>query len=274
MSLNSNNPYYKTIKYVPQNEDERLFLDEYDSSRYDKPSVTADIVVFTIDENNNLCVLLIKRGGYPYKDKWAIPGGFVGINESVDDAARRELNEETNILNLPLEQFGTFGDYDRDPRMRVISVAYMSFVRKNSLVAKAGDDAQEVQIFRIEQKENGLSFIRDDEILNEDDLAFDHAKVIGTAIQRIRNRIDYTNDAFKLLKNDQSFTIYEVKKIFETIKCVTLDTANFRRDFIRKYVDTNIVSETNQTSTENSKRAAMVYCYNKSGKEDETKYYS
>ena len=251
-------------KYVPTSQEERDFILNYDSSRYEKPSVTVDNVIFTLSEENILSVLLIKRGVYPYKDKWAIPGGFVGMKESLDEAASRELYEETGLKGINTEQFGTFGEVDRDPRMRVISVAYMSFVPKGMLVLKAGDDAKDAKLFKIHIDLDGITYIGDTEVLHESELSFDHSDIIRTAIKRLRNRIDYTDDAFKLLKDEKSFTIYEMKKIYEAVKGMREDTGNFRRSFYKKYVDTGIVKETGEKTENTGYRDAKLYCKVKS----------
>ena len=245
--------------YEPRSEEEKLFLEQYDPGEYEKPSVTADIVVFTLDAKNSLSVLLIKRGGYPYKDCWAIPGGFVEISESVDEAAARELKEETDLDGLPITQIGTFGAVDRDPRMRVISVAYMAFVPKDRLHIKAGDDARDAQMFEISSDADGLVLIGERNVVKETGLAFDHAHILHTALERLRNRIDYTQDAFRFLKNDQSFTIYELKKIYEAVKGDNEDAGNFRRDFLKKYVASGIVEETGEKSRGTGSRAATLY---------------
>ena len=245
--------------YNPQSEEEKKFLESYDSSKYEKPSVTVDIVVFTISENNKLSILLIKRGGYPYKDKWAIPGGFVDINESIDDAAKRELFEETGLKNIDIEQIGTFGALDRDPRMRVISVSYMAFVPKNKLNIVAGDDASDAKLFEINIDLDGIIFKNNNLEVLANELAFDHEKIIKTAIKRLRNRIDYTEDAFSFLQDKDSFTIYELKKIYETVKGTKEDNANFRRMFIRDYVDTGKAIDTGETTKDSGYRQARLY---------------
>ncbi len=245
--------------YIPTTEEERKFIESYDASKYEKPSVTADIVIFTLSDSNNLSLLLIKRGGYPYKDSWAIPGGFVDVKESVDRAAERELEEETALKGIPIEQFGTFGAVDRDPRMRVISVAYMAFVPKDKLDFKAGDDAKDAKLFEIKKDINGLVFESIDESITESDLAFDHSNIIKTAIKRLQNRIDYTDDAFKFLKNSKSFTVYELKKIYETVKGTKEDNGNFRRDFLRDYVKTGIVIDTGKKIRNVGCREATLY---------------
>ncbi len=246
--------------YIPETKEEKEYLDKYDSSKYEKPSVTADIVIFTLSDNNELSVLLIKRGCYPYKDKWAIPGGFVSMDESIDTAAARELKEETHLTDIPIEQFGTFGEVDRDPRMRVISIAYMAFIPKSTLSFSAGDDAAETQLFKISIDIDGLTFIGDRNVIKESDLAFDHSAIIKTAIKRLRNRIEYTDDAFKFLKDDQSFTIYELKKIYETVTGKTEDTGNFRRSFFNKYVKPGLVVDTGSKTENSGHRNAALYC--------------
>lgn len=236
------------------------FITHYDSSKYEKPSVTVDNVIFTVTENDKLALVLIKRGAFPYKDKWALPGGFVNITESIDDAATRELIEETGLKDINSEQFCTFGAVDRDPRMRVISVAYMALVPKNKLHLQAGDDAREACIFEIKNIKSAiLEFECDGLHFTENELAFDHAQIIHTALNRIQNRIDYTDDAFHLLKNSKAFTIYELKQIYETVKGTKIDAGNFHRDFRRDFVDTGKVKATNKKARNKGSREATVY---------------
>lgn len=235
---------------------EQEFLKNYDSSKYEKPSVTTDVIIFTIDDDNDLNVLLIKRKNYPFKDKWAIPGGFVDINESIDTAASRELFEETNLKDIKIDQIGTFGEVDRDPRMRVISIAYFAFVPKNKLNIKAGDDAKEAILFKI-KKDESLYFIntKTDEKISEEELAFDHKEILKLALKRLNNRIDYTDDILYFL--DEYFTIFEAKSIYESISQTSIDTNNFRRDFLKKFAGK--IEKTKKTSTKYSNRAASVY---------------
>ncbi len=232
---------------------EKEFLNNYDSTKYEKPSVTADIVIFTIDKENDLNILLIKRKNYPYKDKWAIPGGFVDINESVDDAARRELKEETGLDNIKIEQFYTFGNVKRDPRMRVITVAYFATVPKGQLKIKAGDDAKDAVLFKIKNKT--LINTSTKEMLSFDDLAFDHKDIITIALQRLKNRIDYTDDILYFLNNQ--FTLYEAKKVAEIFKQTKLDANNFRREFLKRFGLQ--VEKTELKDTTYSKKAASIY---------------
>jgi len=244
--------------YRPKTKEEEEFLQSYDSSKYEKPSVTADVVIFTVNERNKLSVLLIKRRGFPYKDCWAIPGGFVNMDESIDEAAARELEEETHLSGIDVVQFGSFGDVDRDPRMRVISIAYLSLIPKEALKVEAGDDACDAQIFEIRQTIDGIGLIGNRNLLNEKDLAFDHAEILRTAIKRLRNRIEYMEDAFALLEDDESFAILELKKIYEAVLDKSLDSANFHRDFIKKYVKTGLVVETGCTGMNGAKMYRKV----------------
>ena len=238
--------------------EEREFLDKYDASKYERPSVTTDIAVFTLNELNKLSILLIKRGQFPYKDKWALPGGFIHTGkESIDDCAKRELKEETGIEDAFFNQLYTFGNLNRDPRTTVISVSYMVLIPKHKLKVHAGDDAKDAEIFEISYDVSGMVFSNGDITIREKDLAFDHADVIRMAIKRLRNRIDYEDDAFNLLKDKDEFTISELKKIHETIKNKSLDLPNFRKSFIRDYVNTKKVIELDKTIVSKGKPAKL-----------------
>ena len=238
--------------------EEKEFLEQYDVTKFERPSVTADIVIFTLDSSDELNILLIKRGAFPYKDCWAIPGGFLEAGkESIDEAAARELKTETNVGNVYLKQLYTFGDPGRDPRTTVVSVAYTALVPKHKLNIKAGDDAKEAKLFTIKYDVNGIIFTNGNKVITESDLAFDHAEIIKMAITRLRNRIDYEDDAFNLLKDRNEFTISELKRIHETIKNRTLDLPNFRKSFLRDYVATGKVTELNKTFTSKGKPAKL-----------------
>lgn len=234
------------------------FLKTYDASEYERPSVTADIVVLTLDSSDELSILLIKRGEYPFKGCWAIPGGFLQAGkESIDEAAARELKSETNIDNVYLKQLYTFGNPGRDPRTTVISVAYTALVPKHMLDIKAGDDAQDARLFKIKYDVNGIVFTNDGLTITESDLAFDHNEIIRMAITRLRNRIDYEDDAFSLLKNKNEFTISELKRIHETIKNRSLDLPNFRKTFLRDYVSPGKVKDLGKTVVSKGKPARL-----------------
>ena len=242
--------------------EEKAFLDSYDPDKYQKPSVTADIVIFTIDEEDDLCILLIRRGAFPYKDCWAIPGGFLETGkESVDEAAERELREETGLSGIPLTQLYTFGNPDRDPRMHVVSVVYTALVPKESLKIRAGDDADDAKLFKVCYDIEGVFFRNGSQTIPKEKLAFDHADIIQLAIRRLRNRIDYEPDAFALLKDRSAFTIYELKRIYESIKNKSLDTANFRKAFFRSYVSDGRVRDKGEKREDAGRRPAELYEY-------------
>lgn len=246
--------------YKYSSEEEKHYLESYDVSQYERPSVTTDIVIFTLDKDDDLNILLIKRGCHPYKNHWAIPGGFLDVGkESLDDAASRELKEETNIDNVYLKQLYTFGEPNRDPRTTVVSVAYTALVPKESLSVKAGDDAEDAQLFKIKYDVNGIIFYNDSISITENDLAFDHNEIIRTAITRLRNRIDYEDDAFNLLKDKSSFTISELKRIYDSIKNTTLDLPNFRKMFLREYVTSGKVIELPETIQSKGKPTKLYY---------------
>ena len=241
---------------------EEEFLKQYNPDQYEKPSVTADILIFSMNENYQLELLLIQRGGHPFQGKWALPGGFVGINESIDDAAKRELLEETGLRDIYLEQLYTFGDVNRDPRMRVISVAYMALLSKNKMTPNAGDDAAAAKFFRVYMDNWELRFKASDGTeLTVDDLAFDHKEVIQMGLTRLAGKVDYTDIAFELLNSKNYFTIYELQKIYECIKGTPMDAGNFRKLFKSRFIDSGRVKEMGTVSQKFSKKPSKCYGY-------------
>lgn len=213
---------------------------DYDVTRYERPSVTVDVVVFSLI-NDELQVLLIRRKIPPFAGMWAIPGGFVHMDESLDDAARRELAEETGVTDVFLEQLYTFGDPGRDPRTRVITVAYYAIVPADAIGAhRPGDDAAETGWFSM----NALP-----------DLAFDHLEILDYALTRLRYKLEYTMVGFQLLPDE--FTLTELQHAYEIILDEVLDKRNFRR----KILSANIIEETGQKKKEGEGRPAMLYRY-------------
>ncbi len=191
---------------------EQAFLAQYNPADYDRPSVTVDIVIFTILDND-LKVLLVRRKGPPYQDMWAIPGGFIEMNESLEASALRELKEETGVDQVYLEQLYTFGEPGRDPRTRVITVAYLALIEASQLTpVQAGSDAAEAKWFSLYALP---------------DLAFDHQLILDYALQRLRSKLEYTNVAFQLVP--EKFTLTELQRIYEIIWHEKLDKRNFRK---------------------------------------------
>lgn len=253
-----------------QKKTEEEFLKTYDDSKYKNPSVTTDILVFSISKERKLQLLLIKRGSHPYQGRWAIPGGFVQIDESLEEGAHRELEEETGLKDIYLEQLYTFGDVDRDPRKRVISVVYMALVPNGKLNFVAGDDAEEAGLFEITVFDKSMKLYCEayDALIDLNELAFDHAGIVSTALERLRGKVDYTDIAFELLTDKNKFSIYELQIIFEIIKGEKMDIANFRRWFKKKYIDTGRVIMLEEKCKEYSKKPSSYYKMNDSKQAD------
>ncbi len=229
--------------------DEHEFLAKYDVNKYERPSVTTDVVIFTV-RDNDLKVLLVQRRDYPYKDMWAIPGGFVNMSESLEAGARRELEEETGVQDVYMEQLYTFGDPGRDPRTRVITVAYFALVEARQVrPLRAGSDAQDANWFSV---------------YDLPPLAFDHAKVLDYALTRLRYKLEYTNVAFQLLP--ELFTLTELQRIYEIVFNRPLDKRNFRKKLpIRTLEQTPdpdkgyMIEETDEFKMEGSHRPARLH---------------
>ena len=175
-------------------------------------AIAADVAVFTLLEGE-LNLLLIRRRSEPFQGAWALPGGFLRPDESLDECATRELQEETGVSGFFLEQLYTFGAVDRDPRERVISVAYYALVPGEGLALAAKTDADAVAWFPADRL--------------PPDLAFDHAAIIATARQRLAAKIDYSTLAFQFLPAE--FTLPELQRVFEAVKGEPLDKRNFRK---------------------------------------------
>lgn len=202
-----------------------------------RPSVTVDVVIFTL-RDDDLQVLLVKRKHPPYAGRWAIPGGFIAPDEPLDAAARRELEEETGVRDVYLEQLYTFGEPRRDPRQRVITVAYFALVPA-PLATRAGGDAADARWWSM----YGLPT-----------LAFDHTQILDYALTRLRYKLEYTAVGFQLLP--QTFTLTELQKAYEVILGVTLDKRNFRRKILDARL--RIIEETSEYRTGEG-RPAMLY---------------
>ena len=179
--------------------------------QYPRAALTVDCVVFGFD-GGELKVLLIQRGLEPFKGKWALPGGFVRVEETLDDAARRELREETGLENVFLEQLYTFGEVNRDPRERVVSVAHYALVKLSDHAAKAATDAASAEWFPISKLPK---------------LAFDHADIVAAALARLQGKVRYQPIGFELLP--PKFTLSELQHLYEAILGTELDKRNFRK---------------------------------------------
>ena len=199
------------------------------------PLIAVDIVLFTIRERD-LNLLLIRRLIPPFQGSYALPGGFVLEDESLDDAAKRELLEETGVENLYLEQLYTFGEPKRDPRGRVVTVAYYALVPPGQAL-QAGSDAAEADWFPLAKLPA---------------LAFDHKEIVNYAYERLRNKLDYTDVGFELLPD--KFTLSELQVVHEAILGESLDKRNFRRKIIQQ----GIVKPTKQLQ-QTGRKPAQLY---------------
>lgn len=267
-----------------------------------KPSVTVDTIIFTVRDLNvdnyrklpekKFQVLLVKRAGEPYKDKWSLPGTFVGKEERFEEAVNRCLEEKANIKDIYLEQLYSWGDPQRDPRERVISTSYMGLVDTGDIQIKAGKNVEDIQWFNIKlktikekskEKKDGYYKAEEIEILLESkqevlksrvkvvkelvngnmviytqilqsDLAFDHAKILIYAIERLKNKVEYTSIAFNLMP--EKFTLTKLQQVYEILLDKPLLKANFRRKI------SDMVLETEEYEENAGHRPSKLYKFN------------
>jgi 8-oxo-dGTP diphosphatase len=200
--------------------------------------LTVDLVIFTI-RDEKLQALLIQRAIPPFEGRWALPGGFVLTDESLESAARRELEEETGVSDVFLEQLYTFGDPGRDPRARVVTVAYYALIASDRAL-RAGTDASAARWWPVEA---------------HPDLAFDHEQILRYALERLRNKLEYTTVGFQLLP--RKFTLTQLQRVYEVILDRPLDKRNFRR----KIELLGILSPLKEWSREGASRPAQLYTF-------------
>lgn len=205
------------------------------------PAVTVDCAVFGYDAAD-LKVLLIRRKLEPFKGQWALPGGFVQIAESLEAAARRELSGETGLGQLFLEQLYTFGEPDRDPRERVISVAYYALVKLTDHTVRAASDAEDAAWFPVAELPT---------------LGFDHERIVETALRRLKAKVRYEPIGFELLP--EKFTLGELQRLYETVLETPLDKRNFRK----KLLGMDLLEALEEYQRDVAHRAAQFYRFNR-----------
>ncbi|MCK4899327.1 MAG: NUDIX hydrolase [Anaerolineales bacterium] len=194
--------------------------------KYPRPALTVDVVAFTI-RANSLSVLLIQRAGEPYQGSWALPGGFVNIDEELETAASRELEEETGVKGAYLEQLYTYGQPQRDPRGRVVTVAYFTLITADTSVRTGGSsDAAQAQWVPID---------------NLPELAFDHAEIIEYGLKRLRHKLESSAVGFQLLP--ELFTLSEIQCLYEIILGNQLD----KNSLLRRLLETRLIEKTTET---------------------------
>lgn len=211
------------------------------SYEYPRPALTVDAIVFGLDDED-LKVLLIRRALEPFQGKWALPGGFVRIEESLEDAVRRELQEETGIAQLFLEQLYTFGAVDRDPRERVVTVAYYALVKLSDHRIKAATDARDAAWFAVSEARG---------------LAFDHDRILAAALERLKGKVRYQPIGFELLP--PQFTLSQLQRLYETVLEKPLDKRNFRK----KILGMDFLVALEEVQKDVSHRAARLYHFDR-----------
>ena|SRR3989338_2909715 len=207
------------------------------ADNFSRPSVTVDVLIFTIQESL-LKIALIKRGVEPFKNMWAIPGGFVHLDESLEEAAKRELAEEAGVKDVYLEQLYTFGDPKRDPRERVITVSYIALIPSEHIKLTAKTDASEARWFSTADLPK---------------LAFDHKQILDYALERLRLKIQYSNIAYGLLP--KKFRLSDLQRVYEIILGQRQDKRNFRK----RMLSLGLLKETGEKELEGAHRPAMLY---------------
>ena len=272
------------MEKVYNNEEE--FLKDYNSDDFEKLSMTTDILIVSVSseevdnyrktDKKKMSILLVKRDNYPFKDKWCLPGGFIGIDEDLDQAPIRVLKNETNVDNVYLEQLYTFGSVKRDPRMRVVSTSYMALIDKNRLTNNLSKNASWFDITFYEEKNNIVDIVLDNgsttisfkiekvlreqttdrysfKILENNSLAFDHPLVILSGIERLKNKIEYTDIVFNMMP--EYFTLGELQQVYEVILGKKLLDPAFRRIIASK------VEKTKKMKTGRGHRPSYLFKY-------------
>ena len=221
---------------------EQEFLEKYDPSSFERPSITADVLVFTVREST-LQILMVRRDEHPFLGKWCLPGSFIGMEETAEEAAARTLVKEAGMEGAAMEQLYTFSAIDRDPRMRIISIAYIAMMPSNAMHYKKGTDAGSAILFDIQRTDKGFRLTAeiDGELLEigPEEIAFDHEKIIRTALDRMAGKL---------------------RLIYDAVKGTEADIGNFRRFIKNRYIITGKILN-NREERKGFGRPAATYRY-------------
>lgn len=264
---------------------EEEFLKLYNPDDFEQLSATVDILITSVSDTptknyrrlnkKSFSVLLVKRNTFPFKDKWCLPGGFVDVKETIDQAVERVLANETNLHDIYTEQLYTMGEVNRDPRMRVLSIAYMSLIDKNELIDKLPFNAAWFDIsinernqfvdIKLKSAKEEIKFTVEKllvqqttgkfkyNVVENRDIAFDHASIIALGIERLKNKIEYTDIVFNMMP--KLFTLGELQQVYEVILGRKLLDAAFRR------IIKNKVMKTNKMRTGGGHRPSVLFKY-------------
>jgi len=264
---------------------EEEFLKHYNPDDFERLSATVDILITSVSDTptqnyrklnkKSFSVLLVKRNTFPLKDKWCLPGGFIDVKETIDHAVERVLANETNLHDIYTEQLYTMGDVNRDPRMRVLSIAYMSLIDKNELTDKLPFNAAWFDIsinerdqfvdIKLKSEKEEINFTIEKllveqttakfkyNVVENKDIAFDHASIIALGIERLKNKIEYTDIVFNMMP--KLFTLGELQQVYEVILGRKLLDAAFRR------IIKNKVMKTNKMRTGGGHRPSVLFKY-------------
>ena len=224
----------------------------------DRLYVTVDMLILAV-RDGRLNLLLSRRTSPPYAGRWALPGRFIGTEESAETAVRRLLEEMLPVEDAYLEQLYTFTDVNRDPRGRVISTAYLVILSQRKLDRILQERETSFLRFAVTDQD-GLRLKGEDGTgLIGSDLAFDHGRIIETGLQRLRGKIDYTDVGFRFLNDPQSFSLGELQTVFEAVLAKKLDASNFRRFIRNKYEETGKITATDREEKSGRGRPAAIY---------------
>ena len=230
----------------------------HDSLNQGQLYVTADMLILTV-RDRKLTLLLSRRKDPPYEGRWALPGRFVGQDETAETTVRKLLEELLPVEDAFLEQLYTFSEVNRDPRGRVISTAYLVIIPWNRLNALMETVQTPFSRFEVREGEDGICLDGEDTVLKGSDLAFDHGRIIETGVLRLQGKIDYTDVGFMFLNDLNAFSLSELQTVFEAVLGRKLDSSNFRRFIRNRYEETGRMIPTKREDKQKRGRPAALY---------------